>query len=865
MRTAIALTCLLAAWLPAQEWHVAPTGSDTTGDGSLASPFASIGKALGSSVDGDTIRLQANGRWRETFTLGGGRTLNAYGAGARPEVTASQQASFTGTSGSAKTVAVASPVLAVWIDGAFCRLARYPNKGASPEWLRVENGSGNNLIVDTGLKAHAADRFTGAQVRWRRWSWWYETRQITDDDGASTLTLAADAPSGTTWTNLGAESLGNSPDGQGSCYYIDNDLDELDAPGEWFWGGGTLLVILPSGSTATAVEFVTSTTGVTIAGATVEGVAFRRFGGAALTVTGASTLRDCLVEEVEDTGIALANGSAGSTVQRCILRDIRNTGLTVWQNTGGAAANLIERNLLHRIGMEPGYGGSGTWRQAGIILGNVVASTTRLNRIVDTGYAGIIVGSAGQTVSNNILVRCMGTLNDGAAIYTNCISSTITGNIVLDTIGDLSSSHPWWPLGHGIWPEFLKDFKNQVIEDNTVFGCNGNGIVLDNNYTSSIQRNTVVGCRSNALVMDVEQTTSGTNVDGVSEAADNDLRAQNHTLAGNVLATVVPSPRIVRPENINKWYLAPYSPPDPALVSSYGGVDYGTMSNTTAVTPTSGSGVFTGSNPDSTWTSLAGWSAGNPSWAQNSGLQATGNAYLLINDTESAASMPLPAGTWTLADGTAVAGPVAVAPFRSVLLRTAGTLPTAPYAVASGLDWRQAVPTAKVLGDDAATREIEVLGNGLSITDGDTTPSLADHTDFGAIATDGGTVQRTFTIRNLGSLALTISGATLSGTQAGDFTITTPPTASVAAWGQTTVVVTCDPSADGVRQAVLTIASNDADEASFDVAISGTGQTGGAGGGAGDGGGGGGGCGAGSAIAGLLALLLAAGLRRRRQ
>ena len=100
----------------------------------------------------------------------------------------------------------------------------------------------------------------------------------------------------------------------------------------------------------------------------------------------------------------------------------------------------------------------------------------RLNRFVDTGYAGIILGSDGQTVEKNVFVRTMGTLNDGAAIYTNCNASIIRDNIILDTIGDLWFSHEWWPLGHGIWPEFLSDFHDTVITGNTIYGSNGHGI-----------------------------------------------------------------------------------------------------------------------------------------------------------------------------------------------------------------------------------------------------------------------------------------------------------------------------------------------------------------------------------------------------
>ncbi|MBI3143245.1 MAG: hypothetical protein HYZ16_10490, partial [Bacteroidetes bacterium] len=44
--------------------------------------------------------------------------------------------------------------------------------------------------------------------------------------------------------------------------------------------------------------------------------------------------------------------------------------------------------------------------------------------------------------------------------------------------------------------------------------------------------------------------------------------------------------------------------------------------------------------------------------------------------------------------------------------------------------------------------EIDVLGNGTSIADGDATPGTADHSDFGSATTASGTVPRTFTIEN---------------------------------------------------------------------------------------------------------------------
>lgn len=122
--------------------------------------------------------------------------------------------------------------------------------------------------------------------------------------------------------------------------------------------------------------------------------------------------------------------------------------------------------------------------------------------------------------------------------------------------------------------------------------------------------------------------------------------------------------------------------------------------------------------------------------------------------------------------------------------------------------------------------EINVTGNSVSIVDGDATPSTTDHTDFGTANVSGGTVIRTFTIQNLGGTALNIAGSprvVITGTNAADYTLTTVPSASVAAGGSTTFQITFDPSGAGTRTATLTITTDDSDEGTFNFDISGVG------------------------------------------
>ncbi|MEA3350149.1 MAG: choice-of-anchor D domain-containing protein, partial [Chloroflexota bacterium] len=120
--------------------------------------------------------------------------------------------------------------------------------------------------------------------------------------------------------------------------------------------------------------------------------------------------------------------------------------------------------------------------------------------------------------------------------------------------------------------------------------------------------------------------------------------------------------------------------------------------------------------------------------------------------------------------------------------------------------------------------EMDVQGNSVSISDGDDTPDMTDHTDFSGAAVDGGTVERTFTIENTGTADLTITlPIQISGMHAGDFTVTTQLSTPVAPGGTSTFTIEFDPSALGLRTATVSIANNDSDENPYYFSIQGTG------------------------------------------
>ena len=140
-----------------------------------------------------------------------------------------------------------------------------------------------------------------------------------------------------------------------------------------------------------------------------------------------------------------------------------------------------------------------------------------------------------------------------------------------------------------------------------------------------------------------------------------------------------------------------------------------------------------------------------------------------------------------------------------------------------GSDSDQVIPTGP-LTFGAGVPEIDVQGNSTSIVSGDTSPSFGDDTAFGGVSVSSGTITQTFTIRNIGGADLTLSSISISGADASDFSVTPPASLVVSPAGTATFSIEFDPSAAGVRDATVSIMSDDSDEAAYTFDITGSGQ-----------------------------------------
>ncbi len=117
--------------------------------------------------------------------------------------------------------------------------------------------------------------------------------------------------------------------------------------------------------------------------------------------------------------------------------------------------------------------------------------------------------------------------------------------------------------------------------------------------------------------------------------------------------------------------------------------------------------------------------------------------------------------------------------------------------------------------------EIDIQGNGISIVDGDITPSATDFTIFTATSINTSTT-RTYVIRNTGPGLLTVGTYTITGANASSFTVTTPPPTNIIAGGSANIVITFSPTFAGVHNANFTIYNSDTNENPYSFSLQGT-------------------------------------------
>ncbi|MCK8479150.1 GEVED domain-containing protein [Psychroserpens algicola] len=126
-----------------------------------------------------------------------------------------------------------------------------------------------------------------------------------------------------------------------------------------------------------------------------------------------------------------------------------------------------------------------------------------------------------------------------------------------------------------------------------------------------------------------------------------------------------------------------------------------------------------------------------------------------------------------------------------------------------------------------ATAEMNIKGNNITIPNGfnDAANGGLNQTLFASTNVGANGPVKIYTIENIGATTLNLTGAPrvqLAGAHPGDFTVTVQPGATVGSLATSEFRIRFDPTADGVRTAIVTIQNSDSDENPYTFAIQGT-------------------------------------------
>jgi hypothetical protein len=647
----------------ATTYYCSNSGSDQNAGTSENAALATLPFAKTKMRGNDTLLLMRGDVFRDSLNLTAlaNPAIASYGTPGLDRPVISGSVAITGWSIYKGSILVAScpqKIQKLFVNNVMMTLARYPDTG----WLRVdtmtENADGSGTVITVAALAqhpgNAAGYWTNAQIRWRRWSWWFETRRVSGYDASGRLALA------------GKSVIHIDPaDGtRGWGFYIDNKLEDLDHAGEWFYdeAAGKVYLFPPEAADPATmlVEGAYLPIGVRLGGGTIDNICVRHQLQNGIVFSRTSAVSKCRFEWIggDSGGSALAASwdIANSRVAGNRFENNLNTGISWYENSGRTGQSLIEYDTLLNTGSFPGYGGTGTWHAVGILVHLSSNVQVRYNFIDKTGYAGVLLGSDSNFVYCNIIKNAMFTLNDGGAIYTDCSRSFIRNNIIYDTKGDLTSSGPWYPLGHGIWLEFLGDYHRSVVENNTVVRSGCNGIFLPNNFADTIRNNVLYDNHVAQLDLDGQLTNGST---GRTQNLP-----QNNVVSGNVCYAANRQQKALqfRPEYVYGTLRGNYfcNPFTDSVVSGYGtGNRYYTLTDYT----------------------LGQWKSSFPAWAdaaaktdpikRPTGMSGAKNYALgtiFINETAAQKSFVPGAGTWVDLDGAPVSGTLVLMPFTSKIL-----------------------------------------------------------------------------------------------------------------------------------------------------------------------------------------------------
>lgn len=481
--------------LSSTKYYLSSGGSDDSNGTSEKTAWRTIGKLnseFGKIKPGDMILFKRGETFSGTIkVLRSGTTekpivFGAYGVGNAPEITGFSTITDWQDNGNgifSKTVSFESPFNILTINGVNTPKGRWPDKGS---FMTIKSHKENSIISDHELRS--APDFTGGEIVFRPYPWIINYFPILKQ----------------TTTEIHYPGKGDMPrDGYG--YFIQNHTNTLDQTGEWALNDKILKVFFgkedPSGFVVKAgsIDFLFRLDGISnimIENLTLTGA---NKGAIDLTTVSNIVIRNCRIEFTGRNAIITNYGGSSSNIQ-IYRNEIRNSNSSFIKVLDQFRNVKISDNLVENTGILIGMGDLSSTGAYTAIMCDAPDITVENNRIINTGYNGIVFTSKARNVliKNNYINTVCLVADDGGGIYTwigakgrGSTGQVIKNNIVLNAVGSAELGDNEMQA-NGI---YLDDGAEGIlIEGNTVANSSGTGIFIHNGHEITILNNTVFNC-----------------------------------------------------------------------------------------------------------------------------------------------------------------------------------------------------------------------------------------------------------------------------------------------------------------------------------------------------------------------------------
>ena len=508
------------------------TGNDANNGISEATAWQTINKLTETKIEDNSIVLFKRG---ETFRgavstnkFPKGTKFDAYGTGANPIIAGSVQiTNWQPAANIGANIYVAdvsnfittdkknneSTIEHLFVNGELMTIARYPNvdSPARTNWLKVGATAGTDSFTDPQLAAYNKNHWKGATLRIRTYSWFYKVFPVTGYNNGK----------------ITAKGLGKQLPEWG--YFLDGKLEELDHPGEWYYDAKAKKVYLypkQGNPNNLLVEGSTYKVGISVYwhedNSSVQNFTFKHFieSGVEINSSDNVVVQNCQFE------YNMKGLSAWNSANLLVTNNTFDNQLSVGIGLNAAKDfdiknSIIEKNNIINTGMFPLY----CKRYDGVCYGIGIsvfgkAFTVRQNYLENVGWNGINLKAQGNhIIENNVIRKALSLINDGGAINIGSDGNIIRGNFLLDTIGNVDESNGCGStaktpcmhhLSYGMGIGSDSNFKNNVIENNTIANNKHQGIRL-NSFSNTTVLNNVVYNNKNQLIIEGKKGVSKNN------------------------------------------------------------------------------------------------------------------------------------------------------------------------------------------------------------------------------------------------------------------------------------------------------------------------------------------------------------------